>query len=411
MQAEDKIDIHKWLINAGLGGAGEQDLVNGFSECLVDAGVPLRRFFVGSNILHPVHEGRGIAWTQQSGLDVEFYEPLEEDEADPEDWVKSPFYSLMNGNSDRLHRQLDDTYRIGEFPILDRFQAEGASGYLAIKVGFGDQGSLGGHRGLLCSFCVDGANGVDERLQDSLYELSHSFALAYKSMMEVFTGRTLMRTYLGGNAASRVLSGAIRRGRAETVESVLWYSDLKGFTRVADTAPREHLMPFLNGYAECVVEAVDGNGGEVLKFMGDGVLAMFPAENAAEACGAALDAAAQAITRFAELNKQREADGLPASDFHLGLHRGGVLYGNIGSRERLDFTVIGPAVNELARIENMCRILDQRVVVSSAFAQTPGLSRDRLVSLGRYALRGVSRPQELFTIDPENLSINSDQIQ
>ena len=213
------------------------------------------------------------------------------------------------------------------------------------------------------------------------------------------TGRSLLETYLGADPARRVLDGAIVRGKAEPVEAVLWYSDLQGFTRIADTAPRDQLLGLLNEYADCLVSTIGAHQGEVLKFIGDGILAMFPLGEASP-CARALDAAEAALRHVDELNARRRGEGLPWTDIHLALHVGEVLYGNIGSRERLDFTVVGPAVNEVARIEAMCRSLDQRVVTSSAFAEAAGEAKGRLVSLGRYALRGVRRPEELFTVDP-----------
>jgi len=401
VQAELKIEIHKWLISAGLNGAGERDLVEGFCERLRHAGFRLRRFAVGSDVLHPVHEARGIIWRPETGTMEEFYEAVDDEEGDTEEWLNSPFHYLIHSNDSSLCRTLDSTYRVGEFPLLDKFQRLGHTGYLAIRVNFGEAGSLGEARGLISSFSTDADGGFSASQQATLGELNRTFALAYKSMMEVFTGRTLMQTYLGSGAARRVLMGDIRRGRAEAIDSVLWYSDLRGFTRIADSAPREQLMPLLNDYADCLVKAIHKNGGEVLKFIGDGMLAMFAHNDPAKACMNAIEAAMRAERDGEALSARRRAEGLPISDFCIGLHRGEVLYGNIGSRERLDFTVIGPAVNEVARIENMCRNLDQRVIVSADFARTPGLAPERLLSLGRYALKGVARPQELFTLDTE----------
>ena len=197
-----------------------------------------------------------------------------------------------------------------------------------------------------------------------------------------------------------MLSGHIQRGVAEKISAVLWFSDLQGFTRITDTAPPEHLVPLLNDYADAIVSALRGEGGEVLKFMGDGILAIFDAAAPQDACRQALDAAADAIRRVGDLNQRRAADGQPVTHFYLGLHVGEVFYGNIGSYDRLDFTVVGPAVNETSRIAAMCRSLDQDVLLSSAFAEAAGPSRRRLVSVGRYALRGVQRPQELYTLEP-----------
>jgi len=208
-----------------------------------------------------------------------------------------------------------------------------------------------------------------------------------------------MQTYLGRDAGQRVLSGRIVRGIAERIDAVVWFSDLRGFTRITDTAP-EHVIPLLNDYADAIVSAIHEHGGDVLKLIGDGTLAIFTAEDRAHACSSALSAAIAARAGIAELNRRRAADGKPVTEMYLGLHVGEVFYGNVGSRERLDFTVIGPAVNEASRIAAMCRSVDQPVLTSAAFADVEGMRR-RLVSVGRYALRGVAQPQELFTLDPD----------
>ena len=161
----------------------------------------------------------------------------------------------------------------------------------------------------------------------------------------------------------------------------------------------DEIIPFLNDYAETVISAIVGAGGDVLKLIGDGTLAMFAGEDRTAACRAALAAADAAFGQISELKRQRSARGLPATDLYLGLHLGEVVYGNFGSRERLDFTVVGPAVNEVSRIAGMCSMIDQPVLASSAFFAALGAEQTRLISAGRYALRGVSEPQDLYTID------------
>src|SRR5258707_512070 len=225
-----------------------------------------------------------------------------------------------------------------------------------------------------------------------------TLALASKAAALVRMTGTLMQTYLGRDAGQRVLSGRIVRGIAERIDAVIWFSDLRGFTRITDTAP-EHVIPLLNDYADAIVSAIHEHGGDVLKLIGDGTLAIFTAEDRTHACSAALSAAIAARAGIAELNRRRAADGTPVTEMYLGLHVGEVFYGNVGSRERLDFTVIGPAVNEASRIAAMCRSVSQPVLTSAAFADVEGIRR-RLVSVGRYALRGVAQPQELFTLDP-----------
>ena len=224
-------------------------------------------------------------------------------------------------------------------------------------------------------------------------------AAAIKSLTVSRIAETLVETYLGRDAGRRVLKGAIARGIADKIRAVLWFSDLKGFTRLVDTLPPKSIMPLLNDYADALVSAIHQQGGQVLKFIGDGVLATFEQGDTVEDCRRVLAATEDAFRRVAALNVRRTAENLPTTGFYLSLHVGDVFYGNIGSADRLDFTVIGPAVNEVTRINGMCRSLDQDVVLSSAFAEAAGPARSRLVGLGRYALRGVARPQELFTLD------------
>jgi adenylate cyclase len=233
----------------------------------------------------------------------------------------------------------------------------------------------------------------------ALQRIAPSLALAIKSVSLARMTGTLMETYLGRDAGQRVLSGRIVRGIAERIDAVVWFSDLRGFTRITDTAP-EQVIPLLNDYSDAIVSAIHEHGGDVLKLIGDGTLAIFTSDNRANACGAALSAAIAARAGIVELNRRRVTDGKPITDMYLGLHVGEVFYGNVGSRERLDFTVVGPAVNEASRIAAMCRSVDQPVLTSSAFADV-GDMRRRLISVGRYALRGVARPQELFTLDPD----------
>jgi adenylate cyclase len=179
----------------------------------------------------------------------------------------------------------------------------------------------------------------------------------------------------------------------------LWFSDLRNYTRISDTSPPEEIIPLLNDYAEAIVSSIHLHSGDVLKLIGDGVLAIFPAEERSRACAAALDAAGAAREAVAALNARRFEKGLPSTEMYLGLHFGEVFYGNIGSKERLDFTVVGPAVNEVSRIAAMCRSVDQPILLSAAFAECCAAHPHTFASVGRFALRGVGRPQELFTLD------------
>src|SRR3712207_226352 len=192
--------------------------------------------------------------------------------------------------------------------------------------------------------------------------------------------------------------------RSDRIGAVLWYSDLRRFTQVADQVEPELLIPFLNDYADAIISSIHEAGGDVLKLIGDGMLAVFQADDAQDACRSALRAHRLARERVETLNTERRGRGLPTTTAYLGLHIGEVFYGNIGSRDRLDFTVVGPAVNEVSRIAALCRSVERELLLSSAFfAAASTADQECLVSVGRYALRGVNRPQELFTLDPSGM--------
>ena len=284
-----------------------------------------------------------------------------------------------------------------EFSPLPDLLAAGMTDYVAIITRFGAEGVIGEMDGVYSSWATRAPGGFTDRHITALERIAPSLALAIKSVSLARMTGTLMETYLGRDAGQRVLSGRIVRGIAERIDAVIWFSDLRGFTRITDAAP-DQVIPLLNDYSDAIVSAIHAYGGDVVKLIGDGTLAIFTAEDRMHACDAALSAGTAARQSVAELKKRRTSAGKPVTDMYLGLHVGEVYYGNIGSRERLDFTVVGPAVNEASRIAAMCRSVDQRVLISSAFADVGGIKR-RLVSVGRYALRGVTQPQELFTLD------------
>jgi adenylate cyclase len=236
----------------------------------------------------------------------------------------------------------------------------------------------------------------------ALRRLVPTLGLAIKSVSLARVAQSLVEAYLGRDAGRRVLKGLVARGAVERLNAVVWFSDMQGYTRLSERIESDELIPLLNDYAEIVITSVHAAGGDVLKLMADGVLAIFTADDPAEACAAALSAEAVMRRQLAQLNERRSAAGQPVSSIYLGLHIGDVFYGNIGSKERLDFTVVGQAVNEASRVATMCRSVDRDVLFSSEFrASLPEAEQHKLVSVGRYALRGVSRAQELFTLDPE----------
>jgi adenylate cyclase len=408
--ADAVASLAAWLTEAGLCGSSEDAIVVGFCERAVAAGLPIGRSLAFIDTLHPVYEGRVVRWGHDASVPV--MQEYGRTRAigggpDPADlrvgieaemlarWRASPFMRLLDTGESVLRWRAED----GEpqFSVIREYRDEGFTDYVAIVSRFGEGGTIGEMDALYSSFTTTRAGGFDDAQFAALLALVPTLALAVKSVAMARMTRTLMHTYLGRDAGEKVLSGRIMRGVAERIDAVIWFSDLRGFTRITDTAP-EHIIPLLNDYADVIVSAIQAEGGDVLKLVGDGILAIFTGADRPQACAAAINAAIAARRDVAVLNQQRAADGQPTTAMYLGLNVGPVLYGNIGSTERLDFTVVGPAVNEASRIAAMCRSVEQPILVSQAFADIDGV-REALVSVGRFALRGVGRPQELFTLD------------
>jgi adenylate cyclase len=390
-------EIVSWAVRVGLDGLSPSELMAGYCDRLAQAGVPLWRASIGADTLHPLIDAQGQRWLAGEGVHEEVYIRQSPPEIEQE-WLQSPWYRMLEDRNWEMRRRLAVGEGTNEFPLLAALAAQGGTDYWARIIRYGEGANIGEGKGVATSFATRDPGGFAAQQLAAIEATLPAFALAYKATMTLDTARTLVTTYLGRDASERILRGEIERGQVKTLRKVLWFSDLAGFTRIADTLAREQLLDLLNAYAEGLVGVIHDHRGEVLKFMGDGILAFFDGA-AGEACERALDAAWAARAAIARLNREREAAGLPVTSFTLALHEGEVLSGNIGSQERLDFTVVGPAVNEVARIQAMSRSLDQPILVSAPFAAACGEQRARLVSLGRYALRGVGRPQELFTLD------------
>jgi adenylate cyclase len=390
-----------WVTKAGLIGRAENQLMGGFCRRLVDVGVPLTRAMVILDTLHPIYEGRVFRWRADIPDDVEAidYGRTNEGEA-AENWQRSPFFHLLQTGKEALRRRLI-AGNSTDFPAVEQLRDEGMTDYLALVHRFAAEGVIGEMDCVYSSWVTDAGDGFDDSAVAALERLAPFLKLAVKSAALARMAGTLAETYLGRDPGRRVMSGRIARGVAEKIGAVLWYSDLHGYTNISDSVPPEQIIPLLNDYADIVVSTVHGHGGDVLKLIGDGTLAIFADEDRGRGCLTALAAATQVRREAAELNRKRAAAALPTAELYLALHVGEVFYGNVGSKERLDFTVVGPAVNEVSRILAMSRSVEQNVLLSAGFADAlDARTRRRLVSVGRYALRGVAQPQELFTPEP-----------
>lgn len=390
-----------WLISKGLDGARQEELLEGTCTRLVDMGVPLMRFHAAQSTLHPVYGGTGYSWYLKSGGEIEKFENTE---TPSEAWQQSPLFALLLEDLDDLRVKLVDQNQPSRFPLLNELREVGVTDYYATGIAYGGPGSERRDNakmksdGVLMSWASDAPTGFSDAHLAAIREVLPHLGLALKSCRNQMMAQDLMRVYLGRDAGDRVLSGEIRRGSLQQIDAVIWNFDLEGFTTLSEDLPGHDIIDMLNDYLAVAVGVVHDKGGNILKFMGDGLMAMFDVGEIEEDARAALAAVSLLQARMEALNADRQVRGLPVANYTLALHSGEILYGNIGSETRLDFTVIGPAVNQAARIAGMHRSLGQRILISDDVAQAAQPCAQELVSVGRYMLRGVYEPKELFTV-------------
>lgn len=400
MDPVQKAEIASWVITAGLDGMTEPELLQGFCERLRGMGVPLCRGLIIADTLHPVFEGRLFRWQRDptNAAPLVEFERVPEDDPRYERWLQSPFYTLLTNGGTELRRCLARG-EPADYATIEELRDLGHTDYIALISRFAAEGTIGELDCILSSWSTDAPGGFDDEQISLLRRMIPILALAIKTRSLARIAATLVETYLGRGAGRRVMAGRIERGVAEKLQAVLWFSDLRGFTGITDTAAPGQIIPLLNDYAEAVITSIHDAGGDVLKLIGDGTLAIFDASDPAAGCRAALQAKDLVRERIQEVSARRAEAGLPVTHAYLGLHVGEVLFGNIGSSDRLDFTVVGPAVNEVARIAAMCRSVERKLLISTAFhAAAAAEDKIRLVSVGRYALRGVGGAQDLYTV-------------
>ncbi|WP_134494597.1 adenylate/guanylate cyclase domain-containing protein [Microvirga pakistanensis] len=401
MDGRQGAGIAEWVTRAGLTGMTELELLHGFCHRLVTEGVPVTRVNIVIDTLHPIHEGRVFRWRRDDQGDLDHvveYGRTNVGGEEAANWRRSTYYHLSVSGEDFLRRRIGPEHA-DDFSVLADLRAEGQTDYLALIHRFEAEGIIGEMDSFYSSWTTDAEAGFTDEQVSLVRELASPLMLAVKCSSLTRIATTLVETYLGRDAGHMVLKGRIARGVTDRIQAVLWFSDLRSFTHITETADPEQIIPFLNDYSEAIISSIYEAGGDVLKLIGDGTLAIFKEGDSSRACQCALQAERLMRSRIRTLNQERLAAGLPVTGAYLGLHIGAVFYGNIGSQDRLDFTVVGPAVNEVSRIAALCRSVERDVLVSSAFFAATN-EQECLVSVGRYALRGVNRPQELFTLDP-----------
>ena len=376
--------VIRWLMTDARRHIDASEFLEAFAHKLRSTGVDVARVTTGVPILHPQIFSFSGLWELDKGTTERQYRSGPSSTAT---MSSSPIRIAYEGNGP-VRCDLAAPPRADEFAILGELRRDLYTDYIVHSVPFAD----GSNKALsLATRRPGGFSQAELALFEAMIP-AVGFNLEVQTLRR--TARTLLDTYVGRQSGGRVLEGQIQRGAGETIRAVIWLCDLRGFTNLSESLPRDALIDLLNCYFGPMCDAVAGQGGEILKFIGDAMLAIFPVgADPAQTCNAALIAAEAAQAALLDENRRREREDLPRIEYGLALHVGDVIYGNIGSDTRLDFTVIGPAVNLTARIESMCRQLGRPLLLSSEFVAA---GRIAAASLGAFSLKGVGSDQEIF---------------
>ncbi|MBR0697732.1 adenylate/guanylate cyclase domain-containing protein [Bradyrhizobium lablabi] len=379
-------DVVHWLTNHT---RDERFIDNIFAELCVRlqrAGIPLKRASLHLLIYHPQWLGARIMWSD--GMHEAEMERVDYDVRGRSEYIGSPANEIHDGAGE-VRENLERDAALGrKHALYDEMRAKGLTDYVAWPL----YHTLGKRH--IVTFATDRPGGFTEAHLANLARLLPVLALVSEIRMKNRLARTLLETYVGSHAGELILAGATRRGAGTTVRAAIMICDLRDFTKISDNWPRDDVIDLLNGYFDAMSEPIARHGGEILKFIGDGLLAIFPLSQP-QACANLLKAVAEARQSMIALNEENGKTGRAPLNYGIGIHVGDVMYGNIGSRSRLDFTVIGPAVNMASRLEALTKQLGRPVLLSRAFADFVKDDFD-LERIGEHAVRGFSDPIELF---------------
>jgi adenylate cyclase len=382
--------IEGWILSEGRRLADAKAFLDGVMAEFRRAGIPVERALFSLLVIHPQAAATGFEWH----LDQPTVEIMRERSIKSAAvYLQSPIKRIHDG-TDFLHARLAGPRGSHEFPVFDEFRADGFTDYAAFAVPFGN-----GTRNAL-TLTTRRPRGFTAAQIGLVRSVLPLIAMVFEIHWGRRIAEAVLDTYVGRHASGRILAGSIDRGQGERIDAVIWFADLRSFTALSDLRPTGEVIAALNQFFDALAGAIESHGGQILKFMGDGLLAIFPVEDAAfrhYACREALAAAIDAHQAVDALNVGRAAEGAPILRFNVALHVGVVVYGNIGSATRLDFTCIGPAVNLTVRIEALAAKLGAPVAMSSAFAAMVREGR-AVVSLGKHSVKGLMAPPEVFTL-------------
>jgi adenylate cyclase len=381
--------ILDWLVEETRDQPYVDNLLAELCRRLVAAGVPLARMTAHVRTLHPQFMGARMLW--RPGLEHAELNFVGHGITSDPVYLQSPVRLIYEGAAG-LRRRLEDPTTPNDFPILAELRQAGLTDYVAMALPVTNRGRHA------ITWATDRPGGFSVEDLSRLDDLLPVLAMVFDIRVNRRITRNLLDTYVGAHAGQRILEGAITRGSGETIHAAIWNCDIRGFTQISETWPRDDVIRWLNDYFDVMSDPVEQHGGEILKFVGDGMLAIFPLADE-DACRRAFGAATAAIAGMAELNARRhERDEVPLG-FGIALHVGDVMYGNVGSRSRLDFTVIGPAVNVAARMQGLCKQLGRSLLLSGPFVGRCAQARGCVRPLGAYPLRGVGGELEVYGLE------------
>jgi adenylate cyclase len=379
--------VTDWLVREGRMIKPTAAMIDGLVDQLDAAGAPIDRLRLTFRTINPQIFGHTYMWVR-GGKAQELNVGHHIQQSD--DYIGSPIETLNKTGRTVRHRLTGLTP--GDHSVLHNMAAMGLVDYVVLPVRFTD-----GHIGAFTLATKSPAGFTDDDIEKFEVLARHLSPITEAIAMHS-VARSLLDTYVGRRTGTRVLNGAIKRGDGEAIDAVVWFSDLRDFTPLTETLPPDRMLAMLNAYFETVDSAVSSYGGEILRFIGDAMLIVFPTNeypSVAAACRAAVDAAVDAFNSMAAVNHRRRRAGEPEIRFGVGLHVGHVVYGNVGGQDRLDFTVMGPAVNRAARLEGLTKTLGHALLVSGDMAEHVGCAT---VDLGRHAMKGVAEPQPVFAL-------------
>lgn len=354
---------------------------------LVEAGVPVARGTLHFRTLHPQWLGARILW-RRGMLEGKISTFDYGVETTPQ-FLKSPINDILNGGVQEIRQRLEPGYPDDtRYSFYEELREDGMTEYLSWPM----EHTFGKRH--IVSFSTDIPGGFTEAHVAFLRDLLPALTLVTEIRLKNILARTLLETYVGPHASGQILAGATTRGSGTTVGAAILICDLRDFTTISDLWPRDDVIEMLNGYFDAMSEAIEGHGGEILKFMGDGLLAIFPTRDPM-ACSNLLMAITEAQAAMAVLNDENRRHGREVLRYGIGVHVGDVMYGNIGSRKRLDFTVIGPAVNVASRLETLTKEIKRPVLLSKAFVEMANCGTE-MESLGSFPLRGLGEPVDVY---------------